>query len=658
MSLIEDYKKEEAGIRKAMHTAGFYSFLASVTMLGVPMFLFQVYNSVLKSRSVETLIAMAIFAIIVMIGYGVFDAVRNNILSKAAVRMEARLAGMLLAGELSRQHGANVQSVRDLSTIRQVVASPAFAALFDVPFIPIFLGLIFFIHPALGFVVFVGACILVGMGLWTDRATAQLNQEHMEAAIKSSQTLEMHMNSQEIVRAQGMYREVVTHWSQPQGDQLSRYLESTETTSQFSSASKAVRQVIQVLMIGSGALLVLEDLATAGVIFATAMIGGRALAPVEQIVGSWRILKQAYETRQRLLVRLDELSLPENRTQLPRPKGVLQLERVVYVPQPGVPPIIKGVNGVIQAGDSVAIIGPSGAGKSTLARLIVGYLLPTAGRVTLDGQDLKVWDPVAKGLHMGYMPQQSTFFEATVRENIARLRCDDPEELAIDAAKMAGVHDYMLRLPQGYDTVISKSSGFYPSGGQAQLIALARAFYGNPKVLVLDEPNAALDTEGEKVFHKALHTANKLGMTVVLVTQRPSVLQHVDKVMLMQDGLIKDFGPKEKVLKNSNVKAVPPKPKPQVAEKGQIVQNAKQPTQATAQKAANPDSTSSPAPVVATKKAAGNASQKTSPETGQKTVKKASSKSAPESLPKSASEPTAPAQAAAGKGQVTQKKEA
>lgn len=654
MSLIEDYKKEEAGVRRAMHTAGFYSFLASVSMLGVPMFLFQVYNSVLKSRSIETLVAMAIFAIVTMIGYGVFDAVRNNILSKAAVRMEARLAGMLLAGELSRQHGANVQSVRDLSTIRQVVASPAFAALFDVPFIPIFLGLIFFIHPALGVVVLVGACILVGMGLWTDRATAQLNQEHMEAAVKSSQTLEMHMNSQEIIRAQGMYREVVAHWGRPQGDQLNRYLESTETTSQFSSASKAVRQVIQVLMIGAGALLVLEDLATAGVIFATAMIGGRALAPVEQIVGSWRILKQAFETRQRLLTRLEDLSLPENRTQLPRPKGVLQLERVVYVPQPGVPPIIKGVNGAIQAGDSVAIIGPSGAGKSTLARLIVGYLLPSAGRVTLDGQDLKVWDPVAKGLHMGYMPQQSTFFEATVRENIARLRFEDPEELAIEAAKMAGVHEYMMRLPQGYDTVISKSAGFYPSGGQAQLIALARAFYGNPKVLVLDEPNAALDTEGEKIFHKALHTANKLGMTVVLVTQRPSVLQHVDKVMLMQDGMIKDFGPKEKVLKNSNVKTVPPKPKPQVAQKGQIAQNAKPPVQATAQKAAKPDSTSAPAPVVATKKAAGNTGQKASPKTGQKIVKKASTKSTPESV----TEPTAAAQSAAGEGQMPEKKEA
>lgn len=555
MSLIEDYKAEETRLKKTLKKAGLYSVLASVSMLAVPMFLFQVYDSILQSRSVETLVAMGVFAIVVLIGYGIFDSVRNGLLAKSAVELEANVSGLLLAGELSRQHGASAQSVRDLAGIRQVIASPAFGALFDLPFMPVYVLLIFLIHPVLGLVVIIGAAILFCMGLWSDRATASLNQEHMQSMIKSHQVLDMHMNSQEIIRAQGMYREVVQHWGQHQGKQLDQLVHSTLTSGGFSSTTKAVRQVIQVLMIGSGAALVLADMATAGVIFATAMIGGRALAPVEQIVGGWRALKQAHATRTRLIQRLEEMSLPENRTKLPRPKGTISLERVVYVPQPGVPPIIKGINGQIQAGDSVAIIGPSGAGKSTLARLIVGYLLPSAGRVTLDGQDLTVWDPVAKGLHIGYMPQQSTFFEATVRENIARLRTGDPEEWAVLAAKRCGVHDLLMKLPQGYDTVISKN-GFYPSGGQAQLIALARAFYADPAVLVLDEPNAALDTTGEQVFHKALHTATKRGITTIVVTQRPTVLQHVSKVMLMQDGVIKDFGPKEEVMKSGAVKAV------------------------------------------------------------------------------------------------------
>lgn len=558
MSLIEDYKAEEAILKKSLKKAGLYSVLASFTMLAVPMFLFQVYDRVLQSRSFETLIAMAIFAIVVLLAYGVFDSVRNSLLAKAGVELEAKVSGLLLAGELSRQHGASAQSLRDLSGIRQAVASPAFGALFDLPFMPVFMILIFLIHPVLGVVVVLGAGVLAFMGVWGDRATAEQNQEHMQALVKAHQVLDMHMNSQEIIRAQGMYREVVDHWGQHQGKQLDKYINSTLQTANFSSASKATRQVIQVILIGTGALLVLADQATAGVIFATSMIGGRALSPVEQIVSGWRILKQAYATRTRLMTRLEEMDLPENRTLLPRPKGHIQLERVVYVPQPGVPPIIKGVNGTIQAGDSIAIIGPSGAGKSTLARLIVGYLLPSAGVVALDGQDLKVWDPIAKGLHIGYMPQTSTFFEATVRENIARLRKNDPEELAIEAAKRCGVHELLMKLPQGYDTVISKN-GFYPSGGQAQLIALARAFYGNPAVLVLDEPNASLDTAGEQVFHRALHTATKSGITTIVVTQRPSVLQHVSKVMVMQDGGIKEFGPKEEVMKSGVVKAVPGK---------------------------------------------------------------------------------------------------
>ena len=554
MSLIDDYKEEEIKLKKSFRPVMGYSLLATFCMLAMPIFMFQVYDSILKSRSIESLFAMLLFAVVVLVCYGIFDSVRSRVLTREAVKLETRVGGLLLAGELSRQSDPNVQCLRDLTTLRQLVSSPAMTALFDLPMLPLFVAVLFYIHTVLGFVVLLGALIIGGVGLWGERATAHENSEHMKAAVKAVKTLEMHMNSQELIRAQGLYRESVLDWGTAHGDQLERYISSSSKAAKFSAASKAVRQIVQVLLIATGALLVLMEQASGAVIFASAMIGGRALMPVEQIVGSWRALKQGYETRLRLMERLKDMSIPVDRTKLPRPKGNIGLERVAYVPQPGMAPIIRGISGNIGAGESVAIIGPSGAGKSTLARLIVGYLLPNAGVVTLDGQDLKVWDPTARGLHMGYMPQNVTFFDATVRENIARLRRSDPEEWAINAAKRAGVHDLIMRLPQGYDTMIERGQ-YMPSGGQSQLIALARAFYGNPVVLVLDEPNSALDQEGERIFHQAITGARKSKITTIIVTQRPSVLQYVDKVMLLQDGLVKDFGPKEKVLNSGNVRA-------------------------------------------------------------------------------------------------------
>lgn len=552
MSLLTDYLAEERKLFKTFRSAGVYSFLSSVCMLGMPIFMFSVYDSILKSRSLETLVAMFLFSFLILVVYGIFDYVRTILLTKAGLELESKMAGLILAAELSRQSDASVQSVRDIGTIRQIIASPAFYTIFDLPMLPLFLTLIFLIHPILGSFVLMGAVALFFLGMYADRSTAHLNKEHMEAAIAGQRMMETQVASQEYIRGQGMYREAVRMWGATHGNQLRKFLQSFGITARFSAATKAIRQIIQISMIGGGALLVINDQATAGVIFATAIIGGRALAPVEQIVGGWRSLRTGWDTRTNLLKRLEDMTLPEDRTKLPRPKGKLQIDRVMYVPRPGMPPIIRGVAATIEPGDSVAVVGPSGAGKSTLAKLLVGYLVPNSGKIYLDGQDLHAWDPIARGVHIGYMPQQVTFFDGTVRENIARLREDDPEEWAIDAARRAGVHELILSLPQGYDTVI-KRGVFMPSGGQAQLIALARALYGDPAILILDEPNAALDNIGEQTLHNALKTANAEGVTVVVVSQRPSILSIVSKVMVMTDGTVKDFGPKEKVMGAGNV---------------------------------------------------------------------------------------------------------
>jgi len=565
MALIDEYKKEEQKLLKSMRPVWGYSLLATISMLAMPIYMFSIYGGVLQSKNMYTLFGMLAFALVMLIAYGFFDSVRQRVLVRSAVEMEKNLAGLLLAGELARQSDANTQSIRDLTTIRQLAASPAMSAIFDLPMLPLFIFVLFGIHPVLGVVVIIGALFIVALGVWAERSTTFENQEHMVAAIESAKKMEMHLASQELVRSQGLYREAVKDWGTAHSVQLNKFISSSNIVAIFAGMSKSVRQIIQVLLITTGAILVLQYGAAGAVIFASAMLGGRALQPVEQIVTSWRSLKQGYHTRQRLMKRLEEMELPVDRTKLPRPTGVVALERVAYVARPGTPPILKGISGIISAGDSVAIIGPSGAGKTTLARIIVGYYLPNAGVVKLDGQDLKVWDPTARGLHIGYMPQQVTFFDATVRENIARLRKDDPEEWAIAAAKRAGVHDLMMKLPEGYDTVIERGK-FMPSGGQSQLIALARAFYGDPSVLVLDEPNAALDQEGERIFHAALGTARKAKITTIIITQRPSVLQYVDKVMLLQDGLVKQFGPKDEVMGSGNVKAVKSKPKIGAAE--------------------------------------------------------------------------------------------
>ncbi len=548
MSLLDDFKEGEREFKKSLKSVALYSFVASTCMLAMPVFLMQVYGSVLMSRSYPTLIALGAIALVVLIAFGYYDALKLKLLGRAATAFEARLVGPILAAELSRQSDTTLQTIHDVSGLRQVASGSGFAAIFDLPIMPLFLLLVFLIHPLLGLVVLVGAVVLVALAFRADNIVAPLIHSHVKARIDAQQTLQMFGNSQETVKSQGMYCEVVKHWGEKNAVVLDQSITSSEHVNQHASASKAARQILQIAIIGFGAVLVLGNMAEPGVIFAASIIGGRALQPIEMIVGNWRTLKQAKGAYHKLVSRLQELSLPNETTALPKPKGNLSLDRVAYVPQPGGEPIIKGITGRIRSGESVAIIGPSGAGKSTLARLLASAIEPTVGRISLDGQDLKAWDPRARGLHVGYMPQHVTFFDGTIRENIARLRSGDNPELAVKAAQLAGVHEIILSMPQGYDTEINLQGGFRPSGGQAQLIALARAFYGDPAVLILDEPNAALDQNGEAIFHRALSSAKKLGMTVVLVTQRPSALAFTDKVMVMEAGVVKQYDEKDKVV--------------------------------------------------------------------------------------------------------------
>ena len=552
MSLVDEFKECERQFKKSLKSAALYAFVASTCMLAMPAFLMQVYGKVLMSRSMETLIAFGGVALVILIAYGYYDGLKLKLLGRAATEFEAKMAGPILAGEMARPSDMKLRTLQDFGQLRQLASSAGFAAMFDLPVMPLFMILVFLIHPVLGFVLLGGAGVLVGLAIRADRAIEPSAKANMEARMDAQTALQMYAVSQETVKSQGMYNEVVNHWGKKNARVLDTSVTSTELISGFASWSKAARQILQISIIGAGAVLVLNDMATAGVIFAASIIGGRALQPIEQVLGSWRNLKQGIATYKEIIERLKLLSLPEETTPLPRPKGTIVLDRVAYVPMPGAQPIIKGISGTIYAGENVAIVGPSGAGKSTLARMLASAIEPSMGKITLDGQDLKAWDPRARGLFVGYMPQNVTFFDGTIGENIARLR-DDDLQLAVDAAQLAGVHDLILTMPQGYDTEIKVQGGFKPSGGQGQLIALARAFYGKPAVLIFDEPNAALDQAGEAIFHKALGTAKKLGITVVLVTQRPSALAYSDKVMVMEAGLVKQYDDKDKVVSGNQV---------------------------------------------------------------------------------------------------------
>ncbi|WP_417463069.1 type I secretion system permease/ATPase [Kordiimonas sp.] len=555
MSVYDEFKAEERQFIKSMRVVWMLSLFGNVAMLAMPAFMFQVYTRVLQSQSMETLIALFLICTVVLVAYGFLDGAKQKLVALAAVRFESQMAGPLLAAELAQQKDANGESIRDLALLRQVLSSPSFLAIFDIPLVPIFLIILYIIHPLIGIVVTIGAGILFMMTIVGNRKSAPFNEATSEAMILAHRRLEMHMRSQEIIRAQGNYIESVNDWGKHQGRHLSNYLDSTSATAGFSSASKAGRQILQILIVAVGAALVLDGDADFGVIFGAAIIGGRTLMPMEQILGGWRQLTSGYDARRRLIERVKDLQLPEKRMLLPRPKGEITVNRLAYVPMPGAEPILRNVNCVIRPGDCVAIIGGSGSGKSTLARLLVGYLEPTAGSVKLDGTSLAAWDPVAKGLYVGYLPQQQQLFEVSVAENIARMRADDPPEMVIEAARRAGVHEILQSLPKGYDSKLVRG-GYWPSGGQAQMISLARSMYGDPQVLVFDEPETGLDSQSEALFHRLVASLREEGKTVVIITHRPSALRHVNKVMLMANGQIKDFGPRDAVLKNNGITTV------------------------------------------------------------------------------------------------------
>jgi ATP-binding cassette, subfamily C, bacterial len=547
---LEPLAKALAACRKAFVAVGVFSLIMSALLLTLPLYMTQVYDRVLGSGSISTLLMLTIIAVSALALSSFLELLRQIMLSRIGAKLEADLGGPLLNASITntaRGEANDVQPLRDLGTLRGFFSGQAVTTFFDLPLAPLFILIVFIIHPWLGVVNIIGAGLLFILTILNQRWTAKPLEESSRYAMAALMQAQAYVRNSDIVQAMGLHPETVTAWGRDNAQSLEHQLEAARRAAIIAGISKFIRLTMQVALLGVGGYLALIHEITAGMIFAANIIGGRALQPVEGVIGAWKQIIASREAYDRISATLDKAGPVEPRMALPPPEGHISAENLVYGPKSAQRPIIKSINFALPAGKSLGIVGPSGAGKSTLARLIVGAIEANSGKIRIDGADLDQWNRDEIGRHVGYMPQQPEFFPGTIGQNIARMQEGAAADNIIAAAMAAGVHDMILRMPQGYETRIGLL-GLELSGGQKQRVGLARAFYGSPRVLVLDEPNANLDPEGEQALARALQNAKMQSSTIIIVAQRPSAIQNVDLLMVLRDGQVDTMGPRDEVL--------------------------------------------------------------------------------------------------------------
>src|SRR5882724_9402805 len=530
-------------------TAAVFSLAINLLYLAGPLYMLQVYDRVISSASEVTLVMLTIALLIAFLALAGLDAVRARVLTRASVRLDQKIAGRVMTAIIDRSAsfgGARSQMLRDFDTFRQFITGMGVHAVFDLPWAPIYIAVIFALHPALGAFALGCSILLVLMALLNEWIVKPPLTESSEAASRNYSFTEMSLRNTEVVRAMGMTEGLLNRWSRDRNRMLERQVAASDRAATMQSIIRFLRLSMQSLILGLGAYLVIERLATVGAMFAASILLGRALQPVEQIVGSWRNLVSARGAFLRVRELLAANPQHDTGLTLPRPTGRLLVEGLTFVPPLSSKPILRGVSFDISPGEVLGIIGPSGAGKSTLARHIVGVLKPSAGAVRLDGADVSVWTKSTLGQYLGYLPQDIELFADTVAANISRFQ-DGEDKEAILAAQMAGVHEMILRLANGYDTQVGEG-GAILSGGYRQRIGLARAVYGSPSMVVLDEPSSNLDADGDAALTDCIMQLKQRGTTVVIISHRPSTIGVVDKILLLKDGVAEMFGPRAEVM--------------------------------------------------------------------------------------------------------------
>jgi ATP-binding cassette, subfamily C, bacterial len=536
--------------RKNLVTVGVFSFFVNVLILAMPIYLFQLSDRVYTSRSVDTLVMLSVIVVGAIVAHVLLDMMRRVILTRIAVEAESKLgAPVLSAAARASQTGSSreFQTLGDLQQLRSFITGPVILLMFDVPVAPVYLLAVFLIHPHLGFIVGGTGGVLFIIALINQKLTAVPYAQANTYASRANLAADAMARNAQVINAMGMIPEGVQIWGRETAESLKAQVVAQDRNIYLAGLSKMVRLFTQVAILGWGAWLSLHDELTGGMVIAASIVGGRALAPVEGTIEGWRSFIHARSAYARIKTLLQNSPLNLERLRLPRPQGMLSVERILYVPATTKKVILNGVSFQLEPGESLAIVGASGSGKSTLARMLVGSINPTAGNVRLDWMELRNWDPRQFGESVGYLPQDVQLFPASIKANIARMREDATDQAIFEAAEVADVHEMISQFAQGYETQVLVD-GSPLSGGQKQRIGLARAFFGNPRLVVLDEPNSNLDAPGEFALGKALGRAKDRGITVVAITQRPALLRSVDKIMILKDGTAQAIGKRDDIL--------------------------------------------------------------------------------------------------------------
>lgn len=549
--------------RPLFAAAFLFSAAMSVLALTTSFYMLQVYDRVLSSRSEDTLLLLTLIALVALAVFGALDSLRLRLLQRIGLRVSENLSAKVLramVASTSQMGGVAVRSgLRDVETIRGFIGSPALAALMDAPFVVLYLIVLTLLHWVFLVIVLVGGAILVGIALINQRTTNTDIVRAIGLTARTHEFAEDGLRNADVLEGMGMSHTFVGNWRKRWLTAQRTSAAASDRDSKLSALSKGVRLGIQILMLGAGALLILDFKATGGVMIGASIIGARALAPIESIVASWKSIIALRLSWARIVELLEKAPKRDEGMKLPAPQGRLQLVAVGFGSRAAGRTVLSNVSFDLAPGEALGIVGPSASGKSTLLRLLVGAWPATSGVVRLDGANIYAWPRAELSRHIGYLPQDVELFEGTVRENIARLEDGDPEAV-VRAAQRARVHEMILALPSGYDTQIG-GSGHRLSGGQSQRIGFARALYGEPRLLVLDEPNSNLDGAGEDALLTALGELRAQGVTLAIVAHRPSILNGVDKMLVLRaNGTVEAFGPRAEVMQQFAKRAAPQRP--------------------------------------------------------------------------------------------------
>ncbi|CAI28101.1 type I secretion system permease/ATPase [Ehrlichia ruminantium] len=528
-----------------------FSSAINLLMLFLPLYTSQVLDRVLTSGSVSTLVMLSAITIIAFACSAILEICRSLVMAKVGDWIDKVVTPDLIMKSISltsiKSSTSSGEVIRDLGVVKSFITGFGIFSLFDTPWAVLYLVTIFMIHSVTGYIAIVGIVLLTAMGVWNELATKKILQEASEEGIRNINSIDVATRNAEVVEAMGMVNYIVDDWAQKNDKNRAMQIKAQNRSNLISGITKFIRSVLQIAVIGIGAFLAVLGHKTAGGIIASSILMGRALAPFETSINTWKMLISARISYKRLQMLLVASPKREQTMSLPIPQGKVVFDRVFFTPYGSNKPTIKGISFAVEVGDVVGVIGPSASGKSTIAKLLVGVWKPIAGVVRLDGADVYTWNREDFGRYIGYLPQDVELFNAPVNVNIARMIPNPDPSKVIKAAQIAGVHELILSLPNGYDTLIG-SNGLVLSGGQKQMIGLARAFYGDVKLLVLDEPNANLDGNSEASLINALLYAKKSGITTFIMTHKVQLLNAVDKILVMTDGMISGIGPRDEIL--------------------------------------------------------------------------------------------------------------